>query len=347
MPVFDDMKRLSPEIKKLLDELSAINRDELYGADRLTHLSFDKDKTSKEAFESTFDLFSEAGKCNLERIPPAQLTELKNQLNHAHGIFKKALALNLEGANPKGQRDQIVNELQASYPNYYTVVAPMISFATRAGTDFKKIEREARAVLNSTKTFAEKATQELNVKKMEIEEIITAMRSSAAESGVSQNSIHYKLASEHHEDVATRWLKATIGFGVGTLIYTAICASSVVIANQNKRFEFTYIEIALAVGLLMAIYGLRFCSKQYATHRHNTVVNGDKAKALATFLAFAEATDNPAIKEVLLQQASASIFSVNPSGYISSTQQSNLTPPTVQVAQKILDKTLSAPAGHA
>ena len=93
------------------------------------------------------------------------------------------------------------------------------------------------------------------------------------------------------------------------------------------------------VILIISVFALRMINKQQQVNHHNQIINDDKAKALATFKAFVEATDNPLMKEVLLQQASNAAFSTHSTGY--GTSNPVKLPPTVQLAEKVISKTVS------
>jgi hypothetical protein len=340
------MKKLSSEIEELLAVMISQDRDELYGTNRLSSLSFGSEPKFREPFEVMLNLLSELSDCSLDRIPPDQLTELKNHLVEINNRFAKATKLQLEDANPKAQRDAIVNELESLYPQSYRLIAPIIAFANKAGTDFKRIEKQAHDVLQETKAYTEKAKEGLEAEKKQAQEIIAAMRSTAAESGVSQNSIHYSDAAKAHERLAANWLKWTIGFGAGMAAFTLICLGILIfIHGADSKFEFTYLELAMTIIFVLAGFALNFTVKQYSTHRHIAVINGDKAKALATFLAFVKATENEEVKDAVLQQASSAAFTITPSGYLKG--QPLLAPPVMSMAQRIAERGFSGPSGHA
>jgi len=340
------MKVLSSEIYTIIDSLIKIDRDDLFGTTRLSYLSFNNTPEDSAAFETVLDLLAELRNCNLERVPIDQLNQIKGQLASVKAIFDKAIALKLDHENPKGQRDAILGEVNHLYPPLFKFVAPIVAFANKAGTDFKRLERQAHDTLLEVHSYTEKTKTDLEDHKREAAEIINAMRSTAAESGVSQNSIHYSNAAKEHKDAAQIWLRWTIGFGVFLLIYTVVCLSALIrLHGSDKRFEFTYTELAMAVIFILIGFAINFSIKQYSTHRHNAVVNGDKARALATFLAFVKGTENSDVKDTVLQQASAAAFSMAPSGYLKG--QQFLAPPLATAAQKFAERSLSGPPGNA
>lgn len=321
MTVFEEMKKSQETVRSDLNYLTSVDRNVLYGKERLAGISFEHN--GKEAFEATFDLFTEVTKCNLDRIPPQQLKALSDRISNFKSSIEKAKNLSLESSeNPRGQRDTIVSEIQAQYQANYNAIAPIIGFAERAGTDFKKIEREAKTVLADAKSYTEQSKKMFDTKSAEVDAIMTAVRAAAAESGVAQNAIHYKIAEDSHKDTAAKWLRGAVLLSLFLIVFICAATVSLVLTKENPKFELTYIEVGLTMLLALNAYGIRFASKQYQAHRHLTVVNSEKAKALSTFRAFAEATDNKEVKDIILQQAGCSIFSLPASGYLNQKETS-------------------------
>jgi hypothetical protein len=65
------------------------------------------------------------------------------------------------------------------------------------------------------------------------------------------------------------------------------------------------------------------CARVYRSHRHNYVVNEHRKNALQTFQTFANAPEADAqTKSAVLLEATKCIFSQQPTGYISSEQES-------------------------
>jgi hypothetical protein len=345
MTVFEKMQLESQQVQDRLAALLKINKNELFGNDRLSQISFGNDIKSRNVIESTLNLFEELSKCTLERIPPQLLITTKDQINIVKTLLDQALALTLEHANPKGERDRIVNELQNHYPGFFMSVSPIISFSTRAGMDFKKIEHDARDSVATTKAIVEQSRNMFESKKIEVNELVSSIREAAAETGVSQNSIHYSIAKDHHANLADQWLKVAISFGILLSISTIVAVGSLMYLRGDQFFKLGYAEWGLIILFLMLSFALNFSVRQYNNHRHLEEINADKSRALATFLAFANATEDDSVKSVLLQQSSSAIFTPSQTGYLKG--QTIFGPPAIEISNRLAEKIWKQPPGNA
>lgn len=343
MPIYDQMKTEAQQVRKLVTDLINIDRNELLGVERLGKISFATDKLSVEVFNTTLDLFEELNKCNLDRFPPAVLAEVKNQLSQATHLFNQALNLTLDNTNPKQERDRIVNDLQNSYPIFFQAIYPIVSFATRAGTDFKKIEREAKEVAVAARQSAEKLKVDLEEHANEAKSILNSMRVAAAESGVSQTSIHFYNTRERHKIMAKRWLKALGANIIFLVLYSGTYLS--VLISKGFKMNFDYPEAGMAFGVVIVGYCINFCNRQYASHRHLEEVNDNKINALSSFLAFVNSTKDEVTKGTVLQAAAFNIYSPPQTSYLA--KQQSFGTPVMEVGRRLIDKIHTGQEGNA
>jgi hypothetical protein len=76
-------------------------------------------------------------------------------------------------------------------------------------------------------------------------------------------------------------------------------------------------QIAAKVILLSLAFGLVvFFARNYATTRHNFIINKHRATALLTFQAFVNGTADPQTKDEVLVAAARSIFAPQTTGYL-------------------------------
>ncbi len=93
----------------------------------------------------------------------------------------------------------------------------------------------------------------------------------------------------------------------------------------NRQVEFTNTEQvgaaieATAFRVLifsLGTFALIFCTRTYASHRHNFVINRQRSNALKTFEMFANGSSDAQVKDAILLQAAQCVFSPQTSGYI-------------------------------
>jgi hypothetical protein len=100
--------------------------------------------------------------------------------------------------------------------------------------------------------------------------------------------------------------------------------------------------VALALSRIIAISilttGIVFCARNYFAIRHNFVINRHRQNALSTFETFVKAARDDQTKDVVLVQATKSIFSPQTSGYLRGEGE---TPQPNQIIEIIRDLTTS------
>lgn len=87
---------------------------------------------------------------------------------------------------------------------------PIIAYSTSKSADFKRLETEARGMLQSVEDKANELTQKLEDDKNSSGQILQDIRKVAAEQGVSQQAIYFKDAATEHETEAATWQQRTV-----------------------------------------------------------------------------------------------------------------------------------------
>ena len=311
MSIFESMKEQAKTLKNELNGILDTDREELYGEKRLHDISFNHH--GKKEFEMVFELMEDLSKCRFDRIPNHLIEPIQQHLDIYKNIFEKAKSLNLkDDSSPKKSRDQIVLKIESRYSGFFEAASKVISFANQTGTDFKQIEKEAKQSLESVKTQAEKKNKQIENKLQEANSILDSMRSASAETGVSQNAIHYSNAQKDHAKRAGKWYKWGAGLLIALIIAVIGAGISFVCFKKSGPSVFGYLEITTVIVFSLWVYAINFCNKNFHAEKHNEMINANKAKTLTTFRSFVEATEDENIKNQVLFHASISAFS-NPS----------------------------------
>ena len=210
----------------------------------------------------------------------------------------------------------------------------MINFANQAGTDFKQIEKEARQTLEQVKTHSEEQKKQMENQKKSSESILESMRKVSAEAGVSQEAIHYSEAQKNHFEKAKKWHKWFKSLLIGLIIFVAIAGITFVFFKKDETPVLSYLEITTLIIISLWIYAVNFCNKNFHAEKHNETINANKAKTLAVFSSFVEATKDQNIKNQVLLHASTSAFSNPPTGF--GKNQGVPLPPGIELTKKII-----------
>jgi len=162
--IFESMKYEAQMLRSEINEFLKIDREELYGEKRLHEISFNSH--GKEQFEAIFGLIEDLSKCHFDRVPQDKISSIREQLKIYKEIFERAKNLNLQDdSSPRNTRDNIVQELESNYNPFFSEASPVINFANQAGTDFKKVEREARQALEQIKVHSEEQKKQMENQK--------------------------------------------------------------------------------------------------------------------------------------------------------------------------------------
>ena len=171
-------------------------------------------------------------------------------------------------------------------------------------------------LISSSQESIETYRVEIDESRAEASRILEAMRSAAAEQGVTQESRTFQKAREHYELLARRWLVAVILAAV----VTAGSALAIVFGwtTEGTISDGTVLQIVLAKAAVLAIltYVTVSAGRIYRSNTHLASVNRHREDALRTFQAFVEGTENDEIKDKVLLAAAHAAFGHTATGLI-------------------------------
>lgn len=301
---------------KALSELTAIKPEELVREDELgRQLSF---AAGLGFFKRTLLLFREITKIDLNTLPFSRLLALTNVANQALGQFKQVREFSVVGQqNPTQARDALINQIRDSYDGLFDAASPTIAYAVKKGTDFERLEDQAKASVDRINVLAREQEAVLTKAVKDIEGTLTAVRRAAEEVGVAQHATHFRDEADQHKRAATKWLYCTTVLAAGAVV---LAIAAVVEFYKHLPLLSSAQSIQLAVLKLVVFSiifsGLIASGRIYRAHRHNYVINRHRQNALSTFETFAKATSDESTKNAVLLQATQRIFSLQPTGYV-------------------------------
>jgi hypothetical protein len=140
------------------------------------------------------------------------------------------------------------------------------------------------------------------------------VRQAAAEVGVAQHATHFRDEAAAQNKQSKWWLIATIAAFAATATWGVACFF---ITPPDSTSHLIQYAVAKLIILSALYYALVWSAKNFSAHRHNHVVNKHRQNSLSTFETFVKAArDDPDTKNAVLLQATQSIFSAQPSGYV-------------------------------
>ena len=185
----------------------------------------------------------------------------------------------------------------------------------------KEAYDSARRYFLDTHEYATKKKVEIDAIVTELQSLIATQRDLVGAEAVGKFSNAFQEAATSHGSAAKKWL-------VGALVSAALTAGVAVMlvfllpikndgAGQIAQHVLTRV---IVLGLfLTAVF---WCGRFYRSNKHLEVVNNHRFNGMRTFLAFTQATKDPATKNAVLLETTRAIYSNVATGYLAKTDGS-------------------------
>lgn len=271
-----------------------------------------------EIFRRTLSLYKSLQESTLDGVPTSTLRQLTQFAQQTAQIFQQIQQFNPAGqSNPASVRDSLINQVAALYDQHFPHISPIIAYSVRRGTDFDRLEREARsavAEIGEIKSELENRTNDILAR---AEDTLKQVQRAAAEVGVAQHAIHFRQEANEHLDRSKWWLIATGVLGLLTLAF----AVWVLYSYRSAPADLPAAQsIQLGIAKLFVFSVLSFAvvwsGRMYRAQWHNYVVNKHRQNALSTFETFVKAATDDQTKNAVLIQATQCIFSPQATGFV-------------------------------
>jgi hypothetical protein len=335
MATLEEEQKARLDLKAVLAELAGIKPSALARKELGDDLSFE---SGVIYFSRTLRLFQALADADLEDIPYARMLQVTQVAVQARDLFRNIAGFSVAkySSNPISQRDSFINQARDGYDGMFDIVSPTVAFTIRKGTDFARLEEQAKTTLQRIDAGAEEHGEALQKARRTAEELVDEVRRIAQESGVSQHAVHFKQEADSHEGSARSWLKATVGIALGTVAVGIVF--SVIYFNNISTFtpaQSVQLAISKIVILSVLLTATLWAGKTYRAHRHNAVVNRHRQNALSTFRTFAQAASDDQTKNAVLLQATQCIFSPQQTGYIQGESELGGVPQVLEIVRDL------------
>lgn len=320
MATIEQEQQQRATLQSVLETLASIDPAELVRADLGKGLDF---SSGVIYFSRTLRLFRDLYEANLDTVPYARLVQLTQVAQQAKQQIDAIQQFSLEKypQTPVASRDQLIATIRDQYDSAFDAVAPVIAYSVRKGTDFARLEDDAREAVARLAAVVSDHEQKIAATLAESSSIVEQVRRAAQEVGVAQHAIHFRQEAEANARSARAWLVATAVAGLLTLIYSVSALASFSGAvTELSLGDSLQLAVAKLILFTVLFFAVVWCGRAYRSHQHNYVVNRHRQNALSTFETFAKAAADAETKGAVLLQATQSIFVPQPSGFV--TQES-------------------------
>jgi len=249
------------------------------------------------------DFYKKLSLSALDDFSNTYLQQVLNSAKSDFGIFTNILNFNA-GNQTSQERDALVQKLEDRYVEVFDVLHPLISYSMHRAADFEGLEARARATMQEIEDKAGDLLKQLHETQFIANQTVEDIRKIAAEQGVTQQAIYFKEEAEKHSAQANRWLNWTLISGAAVLLYTlTIFVMSFYafpkVADKYQAFQFATSKVIVFFVLSFALY---FTVKNYYSHKHNSILNQHREKALLTYKAIVDAAKGSANTDEAIAQ---------------------------------------------
>ena len=137
-------------------------------------------------------LYSQISSPVLDDLPERQLSALKTQADADFNRFEQITKFSSKQPDAYGVRGRLITDIDNAYQGAFNTLHPIIAYSTSKSADFKRLETEARGMLQSVEDKANGLTRQLEEDKKSAEQILQDIRKTAAEHGVSQTATYFQ-----------------------------------------------------------------------------------------------------------------------------------------------------------
>jgi ABC-type multidrug transport system fused ATPase/permease subunit len=228
----------------------------------------------------------------------------------------------------------LIQQVADQYQSWFPQIAPVIAYSVRRGTDFDRLEREARGSLEELnrirREFETKSASIISEAQAALEQV----RRAAAEVGVAQHAVHFRQEATEHLNRSAKWLIATVVLAASTLAFAAwsvyYYATS---ASDLSTPQSVQLAVAKVVAFSLLYFAIVWSARMYRSQWHNYVVNKHRQNALSTFETFVKASSDEQTKNAVLLQATQCIFSAQVTGFVAQESDPGPSPQILEIVR--------------
>lgn len=309
------------EIKAQEDALNALERIQNFDVNTLPReKELGRELNFMDAVapaERLIGLYKQISSSSLKDFPKSHLTTIYNQANADYNRLEEILKFSQKEPNAYDRRNTFIKAIENAYQGTFNPLHPLISYSTSKSADFKRLENEARATMQTVEDQGRGLIEQLEVIQKQAQQVLDEARKVAAEQGVSQQAIFFKTESEAHHTASSSWKWATFAFAGLMLLYAVFSLFIHKIPSLTPTNTYESVQLAVSKVLIFAVisYMLYLSARNFLAHKHNAIVNKHRQNALMTYKALVDASSKEDNKEVILSHASLCIFGPQSTGY--------------------------------
>ncbi len=291
-------------------------------ADLGTQLSFSEAVAPAEAIIAVYKRIPLSA---LPDFSDTQLNVINSQAKSDYNVFKQILDFSATSNESHDVRISILNAIKVRRDQLFDQVWQFVAYGVARITDTSLLETQARATIQTIEDQSAELTAHLTKAKADADAALAAIRAVASEQGVSQQATYFKTEAKDQDALATTWLSYTYKFAAAVGIFAILSMFLHKITWLKPETNAEMLQLITSKFLIFAVLGylLILAAKNYATHKHNSIINRHRQNALLTYRALVEAAGDKGTEDIILAHAASCIFSPQETGFAQSKGESS------------------------
>ncbi len=221
-----------------------------------------------------------------------------------------------QGEN-QSTRDSIANSIKSHYSQLYApVFLPLEVFTVKKSLLTGNIQQLSKT--------AQDTIAEINKQKARGEELLKTIQEAAAVGGASKFAGIFGDEAVRHKKAANTWLAISTISAAAIIWFLFDTFTNLTDALKNFTVSGDSISITLqlffAKILILSFLSVVFYQivKNYNANMHLSITNKHRENSLKTFQSFVESSNDQKTRDIVLVQATQTIFTTGDTGYITS-----------------------------
>lgn len=321
------------ELKQKLENFAEFEKENLIKRPEWGAINLEE---ARPDFDRIYDIINYLNILPLDILTVNAINSIKGAVEQVNDYFEQINQFSIESADPAGQRNNFITQIQNQADSLYTQASPWIPFlAYQKGDVSQNIETLNKSVQEAN-TLIEKAKTSISEKEKEIQDIITKAREASAAAGAAIFTKDFKNESIELQEKAKEWLRITGILAMGTLIIAlAMWYLTEPGLDKGQLWQKLGTKIAI-LGILFS--GTFWCGKIYKALMHQATINKHRAMSIQTLQAFSAAVEDVSAKDAVVVEATRAVFGNVPSGYIDNPQSSDGDVKIFEIAKSLIPK---------
>lgn len=271
------------------------------------------------AAQRLVDLYRRLSPTALEDFPDDALNQILAQANGDFNLFSQVINFKSAQQNPHNARQTIINSIESAYGPAFQRLHPYISYSLHRAADFQRLDQEARATMQAVEDRTQQVSKQLETHEAEAARVLEEIRKVAAEEGVTQQSMHFRVESEVHATEAEKWRTYTVrlAWAVGVYAFFSIFLHKLPWLAPTSTYDAFQLGVSKVLVFAVLTYMLFLSARNFLNHKHNAIINKHRQNALMTHRALVEAATDAGIRDAVMMQAASCVFTPQATGYAS------------------------------